>query len=833
MPDPQEPISVKDFSARVKAKYPEYKDVDDLLLAQKMVEKYPEYKSQVLFEPVKKKEVSPSPSSVIQSPSPSPSAANNRGFIEFGEPAPLQTEKKPQQVKLTAVNYDAAVDKSLKGRGIDKTNPTYKKEFEKTYKKVREGELVGHKNSKGEDVLLRGEGFGQSLLNTVANSVKATKDAFEINAIKDPQELVNYFAANPVPELESKPSGIGGELGELLGGVAKPAALLTANVVPGLGTSLMASEAYYTASARQKRELFDRGIREGLSPIESAKRAMEVAPMSALPEGAMAMALGTNLKGLGSSISKAAQDGFTNALKNSVKSVGRIAAGGGATEAATAGIQKASGYKVTGEEAMERVLESAGEWGKMDAAFKILGMSGAMPKHLLAASKELISEAPKEVKDFYISNLPEEQAKQVTEQLGKYEEAKKSVQGLVPEEHMSTFAGLVEKRNGLEKSKEGKSKALTEPIDEFIKDIDDRLSRMQKTGKVNEVDDITGEPVEPVKTHEELSKKEREGIVVPKEYGDTEVIEVGEGENKKYKAKATYKKGDGRIMTSHEIEMEGKEYTDKDKAQAAADEALAKHYYENGMAEHDKPLAKIEKVEVKEETPSTVKSEGFGANDGNKLVDDKGKPITVYHGTGENFKELDESKQNSATGHGDFGKGFYFSANEGIGKYYSLKFKDRVVKQFHLNVKNPFEINITDEVFDTPTKESLRSLKNVTDAEKGIIEKATEGDTDFGYKEITKKIGDKRFSDILKDNGYDGVFVNRTLGGETIPKSEIVVFDKEQIKPKNETTKDTKQAEAASAEPSKLSETGSEAKSSKGISLRTSFPSYFHRHGNP
>lgn len=40
-------LSTSEFSAKIKAKYPEYSGVDDNTLATKMVEKYPEYKSQV------------------------------------------------------------------------------------------------------------------------------------------------------------------------------------------------------------------------------------------------------------------------------------------------------------------------------------------------------------------------------------------------------------------------------------------------------------------------------------------------------------------------------------------------------------------------------------------------------------------------------------------------------------------------------------------------------------------------------------------------------------------------------------------------------------------
>lgn len=41
-----------EFAAKIKEKYPQYKDVDDLTLAQKVIEKYPQYKEQVTFEKV-------------------------------------------------------------------------------------------------------------------------------------------------------------------------------------------------------------------------------------------------------------------------------------------------------------------------------------------------------------------------------------------------------------------------------------------------------------------------------------------------------------------------------------------------------------------------------------------------------------------------------------------------------------------------------------------------------------------------------------------------------------------------------------------------------------
>lgn len=44
------PLTVAEFSAKIKSKYPQYASIDDEELAQKIVDKYPQYKSQVAFE---------------------------------------------------------------------------------------------------------------------------------------------------------------------------------------------------------------------------------------------------------------------------------------------------------------------------------------------------------------------------------------------------------------------------------------------------------------------------------------------------------------------------------------------------------------------------------------------------------------------------------------------------------------------------------------------------------------------------------------------------------------------------------------------------------------
>lgn len=56
IPKPKK-LKVKDFAAKIKQKYPDYKDVDDLELTNKIIAKYPVYKDQVDFtvETIKKK----------------------------------------------------------------------------------------------------------------------------------------------------------------------------------------------------------------------------------------------------------------------------------------------------------------------------------------------------------------------------------------------------------------------------------------------------------------------------------------------------------------------------------------------------------------------------------------------------------------------------------------------------------------------------------------------------------------------------------------------------------------------------------------------------------
>lgn len=61
---PDDKLTIEQFAARIKAKYPEYKDVNDTLLTQRIVDKYPEYKDMVNYQVG----VSPSTSISVEKP---------------------------------------------------------------------------------------------------------------------------------------------------------------------------------------------------------------------------------------------------------------------------------------------------------------------------------------------------------------------------------------------------------------------------------------------------------------------------------------------------------------------------------------------------------------------------------------------------------------------------------------------------------------------------------------------------------------------------------------------------------------------------------------------
>jgi len=68
VPQPPKKLKVSEFAAKVRVKYPEYKDIADDVLVDKIVAKYPQYKDKVELPSKKKEEPTPLPVSDGQSP---------------------------------------------------------------------------------------------------------------------------------------------------------------------------------------------------------------------------------------------------------------------------------------------------------------------------------------------------------------------------------------------------------------------------------------------------------------------------------------------------------------------------------------------------------------------------------------------------------------------------------------------------------------------------------------------------------------------------------------------------------------------------------------------
>lgn len=109
-PQPKPKLKVSEFAAKIKAKYPEYKDIDDKELTDKIVAKYPDYKEQIDFSVgVKKKETVPTPSESSATPSQSQLDEYHRlvhpSVIPAGQGINQPSSTQSIQPKITA-SYD-------------------------------------------------------------------------------------------------------------------------------------------------------------------------------------------------------------------------------------------------------------------------------------------------------------------------------------------------------------------------------------------------------------------------------------------------------------------------------------------------------------------------------------------------------------------------------------------------------------------------------------------------------------------------------------------------------------------------------------------------------
>lgn len=160
------------------------------------------------------------------------------------------------------------------------------------------------------------------------------------------------------------------------------------------------------------------------------------------------------------------------------------------------------------------------------------------------------------------------------------------------------------------------------------------------------------------------------------------------------------------------------------------------------------------------------------------IVDEKGRPLVMYHGTVAEFDVFNVKKQ----GKNDtvfFGRGFYFTPIERLARYYAY---NKIVMPVYLKINNPLDLSdiAYEEIHNIGierlkelgiyTKEAQRFIDNPVEIERnGEKVLAT---TTLEHYIAENKLG-KKLSDNAKKKGYDGVIVKG---------KEYVVFEPNQIK---------------------------------------------------
>lgn len=209
-------------------------------------------------------------------------------------------------------------------------------------------------------------------------------------------------------------------------------------------------------------------------------------------------------------------------------------------------------------------------------------------------------------------------------------------------------------------------------------------------------------------------------------------------ENGGIRLKSQTEEGESRILADSSVNVEGEQQL-----------LLQEAYDSDGKADINTPEFKA----------------WFGDS---KVVDEKGKPLIVYHGTPNLFSAFDKAylPEPSANDPGFYGQGFYF-ADSYPGAWRYTKGKG-VVLPLYLSIRNPL---VLDDVYNKMMREiPLERIKEL-----GIYKKGLETGKYAGFffdEYVTENRLSKKLSDHAKAKGYDGIKAGK----------EYVAFEPNQIK---------------------------------------------------
>lgn len=162
------------------------------------------------------------------------------------------------------------------------------------------------------------------------------------------------------------------------------------------------------------------------------------------------------------------------------------------------------------------------------------------------------------------------------------------------------------------------------------------------------------------------------------------------------------------------------------------------------------------------------------------VVDDKGKPLVVYHGTNAEFTEFDPEKRGENTGWDNAKVGFFFIADRRLAEEFAQETArgDRIIDAY-LSIQNPLRLT-TEDLFNNreqaPTLTEIFFGERIDDPDEALQSINDEiGLGEIG--EIFESLGADWAKEIMERDGYDGVISH--FGGGHL---EYVAFYPEQIK---------------------------------------------------
>lgn len=174
-----------------------------------------------------------------------------------------------------------------------------------------------------------------------------------------------------------------------------------------------------------------------------------------------------------------------------------------------------------------------------------------------------------------------------------------------------------------------------------------------------------------------------------------------------------------------------------------------------------------------------------GMEEVHELVDKAAKAAGyneyVFHGTGGEFTEFDESR--AGANHGNwskYGKGFYFSDSEDTANYWG---NNRKMIKAYIKLKNPYIIIGLEMTSEGPLFEAFNKLRR----RQRLTTREEEFD-DYMIAYLNEKYGKDYTTNLLKEHGYDGIIVEHPESEDRYSAApwsgtvEYIVFDAENIK---------------------------------------------------